>query len=403
LQPDPACNPPLLTTWSTYNFPHFLRRLLLLTAVLLTLHGNAQFEHKLFTSNTLVEAKIYYGFFYAQHLELEIFNSHLPAFEINLQQETFGKAKWERDYAYPEIGLSLWYSGLGKSSYLGDAWALYPFVNFPLYRHEHWAVCFRFGLGLGYITRPFDRIDNYKNTAIGSHLNAAINIQFQARYKLSNRFTLSGGVCLQHFSNGSLKLPNYGLNIPMINLGVAYRLVRQNPQIVDHFYPPTEPFEAILRHHMEFYIGFMLGYKNMSAVYGENYMVYHLFENTLFPVSKKSKFGFGFDLSYDASHVKVLEMRGSPASSALQIVRPGINAAYELVMSKVGIVVNLGYYLGGKESSNGPLYEKLAIQYNFSKDFFATAMLKVHFGRADYIGWGIGYHFNVDYGKRKKM
>ena len=27
-------------------------------------------------------------------------------------------------------------------------------------------------------------------------------------------------------------------------------------------------------------------------------------------------------------------------------------------------------------------------------------MLKVHWGRADYIGWGLGYKFNARYGKR---
>ena len=50
--------------------------------------------------------------------------------------------------------------------------------------------------------------------------------------------------------------------------------------------------------------------------------------------------------------------------------------------------------------SNGPLYEKLSLQYNFPKDLFAMVMLKVHWGRADYIGWGLGYKFDKKYGKR---
>jgi len=46
------------------------------------------------------------------------------------------------------------------------------------------------------------------------------------------------------------------------------------------------------------------------------------------------------------------------------------------------------------------LYEKLSFQYNFSKHVFANVMLKVHWGRADYIGWGFGYRFLKYYGKK---
>ncbi|HTX88968.1 MAG TPA: acyloxyacyl hydrolase, partial [Bacteroidales bacterium] len=356
--------------------------------------------HPLFTSNMMVEGKFYYGFIYAHHLELELFNSHLPAFEINLQQETYGKMKWERYFAYPQIGVSLLYSPLGKSPILGDAYALFPFINFPLVRSGNFMLGFRFGLGVGYLTKKFDRTLNYQDIAIGSHFNAAVNIMLEARYRLSYRLTLSAGITLQHFSNGSLKTPNYGLNLPMANVGLAYRLVRENRKISDHVYPPTEPFEAIIRHRIDFYFGLALGYKNMQAEYGKNFIVYHIYENTLFPVSRKSKFGFGFDLSYDPSHITILEAQGDTVTNKLKILRPGINAAYELVMSRLGVFLNIGYYLGGAEKSNGPFYEKLALQYDFLKNFFASVMLKVHWGRADYIGWGLGYRFNTYYGRK---
>jgi hypothetical protein len=348
----------------------------------------------------MIETKFSYGFIYAHHLELEIFNSHLTAFEINLQQETFGKHKWERAYAYPLIGLSFWYSGLGKSPYLGSAYALYPFINFPLVRHKNFMLTFRFGLGLGYLTKKFDRITNYKNLVIGSHFNAAVNLTFEVRYRLSQRLTMSGGFGLQHFSNGSLKLPNYGLNYPLVNIGMAYRLARENTFISDRFIAPTDPFEAIVKHTVEFNFGGALGSKNMQAILKQNFLVFHIYENTFFPVSRKSKVGFGLDLSYDGSHVAILESHGLDASNKFKILRPGINAAYELGLSKLSLILNLGYYLGGLEKTNGPLYEKISFQYNLSKYIFANVMLKVHFGRADYIGWGIGYRFVHLYGKK---
>src|SRR5271157_1761126 len=74
-----------------------------------------EYEHVLFTSNMLVEGRFYYGFLYAQHIELERFNGHFPVFELNLLQETYGKRKWERTFSYPDIGMSFLYTGLDKS------------------------------------------------------------------------------------------------------------------------------------------------------------------------------------------------------------------------------------------------------------------------------------------------
>jgi hypothetical protein len=360
----------------------------------------AQFEHKLFTSNMIIEAKADYGFLYAQHLELELFNAHFPAFEFSIQQQTYGRQKWERAYNYPITGMTFLYTPLGNNPILGSAYALMPFINFPIYKHRNFTFGFRFSLGVGYLTKKFDRLNNYKDIAIGSHINAAINLMFEARYRLNEYLTLTGGISFQHFSNGSLKTPNYGVNAPLVSLGLAFRPVRDNKDIGDRYIAPTEPFSTTIRNSMEFDFGGALGYKNMTSQLGSNFMVYHFFENTFFPVSRKSKFGFGLDLSYDESHKKILELAGTPAGSPMQIMRPGINAAYELMVGKLGFIMNLGYYLSGKEKSNGPLYEKICFQYVFSKNFFAHVMLKVHFGRADYIGWGIGYTFDVFYGKR---
>jgi len=363
-------------------------------------NAGAQPEHKLFTSNLILETKIHYGFLYPQHLELQVFNSHFPAFEFSVEKLTFGRQSWERAYNYPILGMTFLYCPLGNNPILGNAFALMPFINFPLYKTKAFTFGFRFALGAAYLTKKFDRISNYKDIAIGSHLNFAINLMLEARYRLSEYFTITAGISLQHFSNGSLKTPNYGLNAPLINIGLAFRPVRDNRDIGDRYFAPIEPFSTTIRKSIEFNLGFAIGYKNMSSEFGQNFFVYHVYENTFFQVSRKSKLGMGLDLSYDASHKKILELAGIHYSGPLDIMRPGVNAAYQLMIGKLGIIMNLGFYLSGKEKTNGPLYEKISFQYVFARNFFANVMLKVHFGRADYIGWGLGYKFDVFYGKR---
>ena len=374
--------------------------IIIAVSIAFSMNVSGQFNRSTFSSNMIIEGKVHYGFLYPQHLELEVFNAHFPAFELSIQQKTHGKHKWERNYNYPIIGIIFFYSPMGNNQWLGSVYALMPFINFPLYEHRNFSVGFRLALGAGYVTKPFDRVTNYKNLAIGSSLNAAVNLMFEARYQLSRSLTLSTGISLQHFSNGSLKLPNYGLNAPLVNFGIALRPFKNKHYIGDRFIAPTEPFVVILRKKMEFNIGALLGYKNMQAIYGQNFWVYHLYENTFITISKKSKVGLGIDFSYDPSHITKLETEGDTVENKLNIIRPGINAAYQLIMSRVGFIFNLGCYLSGMEKSNGPLYEKISVQYNFSKNFYATVMLKVHWGRADYIGWGLGYKFEINYGKK---
>ncbi len=364
------------------------------------LNGSAQFQHKLFSPNLIFEGKVHYGFLYAQHLELELFNGHFPAFEIVAEKLTYGKHAWERAYNYPIIGASFFYSGVGNHPALGSATALMPFINFPLVKSKNFTAGFRLALGIGYIARPFDRLTNYRNLAIGSHLNAAVNLMAEARYRINYFLTLTGGVSLQHFSNGSLKLPNYGVNLPLAHLGIAYRPFKDNQNIDDRYLAPTEPFSAIIRRSVEINIGVLAGFKNMKAVFGKNFWVTHFYGNSFIRVSPKSKFGLGVDCSYDPSHLTILEKRGMPVENRFSILRPGVNGAYQLTMADLGIVLNLGYYLGGREKSNGPLYEKISVQYGFARSLYASVMLKVHWGRADYIGWGIGYKFDINYGKK---
>ena len=59
-------------------------------------------QHKLFNSNLLLEGRVNYGFLINHHLEMQIYNAHFPAFEINLGKETWGKQHWEAVYGYQQ-------------------------------------------------------------------------------------------------------------------------------------------------------------------------------------------------------------------------------------------------------------------------------------------------------------
>ncbi len=360
--------------------------------------SKAQHEHKRLASNLILEGHAYYGFLIPHHIEMEIFNSHFPAFEISITKLTHGRTRWEYMYNYPFVGIGYWYSDIGRSPYLGSAHAIFPYINFPLTRKKDIQLYFRTGLGIGYMTKRFHRLDNYKNVVIGSHINVAISLLLELKKRIGEQFILSAGIGFNHFSNGSMKTPNYGINIPSISAGIAYRLSKENPYFKQKLLPELRPFEFDGKKSVDLDVTAAFGYKDMRSEIGGRYVIFTTFANLLKPTTFKSKYGIGLDISYDGTDEQlILKEYHDTIDNKIKLVQTGLNLAYELNISKVSFIANLGIYLTSKYKGDGIIYEKLALQYKISDHLFTSITLKAHAGRADFIVLGIGYKFNLIY------
>jgi hypothetical protein len=348
-----------------------------------------------------VEGRINYGFLINHHLEMQIFNSHFPAFELNIGKETFGEYRWQRMYNYPFIGVSYWSSHLGNSPYLGVANAVFPYVNYPLIRKNKFEFNFRLGLGLAYLTKRFDRLTNYKYLAIGSHLNAAANLMFEYRWRFNPRMNAALGLALMHFSNGSTKTPNFGINIPSANLAIAYRLSKPNPYLTKKMLPELYEFEFDGKRSITLDLGATVAYKDMGNEYARTFMIYNLFGHVMKPVSFKSSFGIGMDLTLDKSDPFIAREKNLIFENDLQKIRVGVAGAYQLSMAKLSYMFNIGFYVSGKVRPSTS-YFKLGLHYDVTRQIFATLSLRSHFAQADFLGIGLGYKIPLYYYNQKK-
>ena len=378
---------------------HLLQRKYVLIAILVLFKVHALAQHKLWGSNLLLEGRVNYGFMINHHLEMKIFNAHFPSFEINLGKETFGNERWQYMYGYPFVGVSFWYSQLGNSPFVGRANALFPYINYPIIRNQKNELNFRVGLGLAYLTKCFDRLDNYKYIAIGSHVNAAINLMAEYRYRFSPRMNAAAGVALMHFSNGSTKTPNYGINTPSINLAFAYRLSKENSYQAKKILPTLHEFEFPEVKSIDLSVGATAAYKDMGSEYGRKFMIYNFFGNIVKQFSYKSSGGIGFDITHDGSDFYFAKERNVAYERNSQLLRIGIGPVYQLSMSKLSYNFCVGYYLQAKLTSTN-IYFKLGLQYLITPWMFANLTLRTHFGQADFVGMGLGFKIPWIYGGR---
>jgi len=356
-------------------------------------------QHKLWGTNLLLEGRVNYGFLINHHLEMKIFNAHFPSFEVNVGKETYGREKWQSLYKYPFIGISYWYSQMGNSTFLGSANALFPYVNYPIIRNDKHELNFRVGLGIAFLTKCFDRLDNYKYIAIGSHVNAAVNLMAEYRWRFNPRMNVAAGLAIMHFSNGSTKTPNYGINIPSVNLAFAYRLSKENTYLSRKEIPELYNFEFPGKSSIDFYTGFTVAYKDMGNEYGRKFMVYNFFGNVMKQISFKSSIGAGIDFTSNQSDPFFAKLNNVEYQSGSELLRVGIGPAYQLSMSNLSYNFGLGFYVHGRITP-ALMYFKIGLQYQITDWLFANLALRTHFGQADFVGIGLGYKMSYFYLKK---
>lgn len=81
------------------------------------------------------------------------------------------------------------------------------------------------GWGIAYDTKTF--YNDMYNIYIGSHLNYAIRVEGMYTRTVSEKTIGMLGIKYMHYSNGSLVLPNRGINSVSFKIGLAYQFTRK--------------------------------------------------------------------------------------------------------------------------------------------------------------------------------
>ena len=169
---------------------------------------------------------------------MRFLNEKIPyACEVFIAKATDGIKPWHHFYGYPQYGASYMLFDLGSPTYLGNAHCVFPFMNFFLTKPERIAgLNMRFGAGAGYVEKKYHPVNNYKNAAISTHLNAFLFLGIEGRVRLSTSLHLSGGLAFTHISNGTLRKPNTGLNNVMASAGASYAFGTEKPLVEKKYF-----------------------------------------------------------------------------------------------------------------------------------------------------------------------
>jgi hypothetical protein len=142
--------------------------------------------------------------------------------DINVFKQTDGSRPWQRKLHYPEIGGGVFFVIHHDRDTIGNAFAAYVYWKYALLRTKIMDFNLKMGIGLAYATKKFIKNENEVNNAIGSNINAYIQLRFGLEWKIAKPLRLVTAFTYNHYSDGAVKLPNLGINTMTGTVGLIY-------------------------------------------------------------------------------------------------------------------------------------------------------------------------------------
>lgn len=398
-------------------------RIFICTLLLLSSHLFGQTE-----SDYSIKAEFIYGVIqkHTSHLE-NLIKDPVMGSEIDIEWQTNSKKPWNRYFNFPVVGVGAVWLNLGNPQKLGNAFALYPYVNIPLWRTRHFGLYLKGGAGVSYLTKTYyntnkDQLGNTlslynTNFAIGSNLNVYFSGGGSLDIPLGKGFSLASEFTWNHMSNGSFIAPNTGLNLLNGFFGLRY-----NPN-----YSKTNRQKDRCPCDLERDLSLELTVSGGSRqrYYGDNksFPIGSMYLSLFKPMTNYYRLGLGADVFYDGiftnAGVSSSFKRTYITSDELKNkIRAGISIQNELIFGKLTAGIHIGVYLYNPiknlepyvnaeagtlkkpiiysyniDNEDGWLYTRARFKYDISNHIFASVGLKTHLQKAEFIEWGLGYKF----------
>ena len=316
-----------------------------------------------------------------------LISEHPTGFILGVNKKTFGYEEWEETFNYPDTGFSLVYQDM-KTTTLGKNIGLYGHYNFYFFKRN---MQFRIGQGIAYNTNPYEKNQNFRNNAYGTHLMSSTYLMLNYhRENVARGLGFKAGISLVHYSNANVKAPNTSTNTFAFNAGLVYDL--DGGETIPFIKNDENP---ILEESVKYNLVFRTGVNESDVINSGQFPFYIFSAYADKRVGKLSAIQLGTDV-YFSNFLKDLIRFQSIAFPELEVnadddyKRVGIFLGHELFVNKISVVTQLGYYVYYPFDFEGQVYNRVGIKRYFGKQWFGAITLKSHGAKAEAVEFGVG-------------
>ncbi|UII32639.1 acyloxyacyl hydrolase [Fulvivirga ulvae] len=347
--------------------------------------GFGQFRNDV---NKVISVDYFNGFIFKHKRQIgHLITDHPVGFRVTFDQKSYGAEAWQQRYNFPDAGLTFIYLDYNNER-LGKSFGLIPHFSFYFKNNKQARSQFKYkiGLGLGYNTNKYDKESNNKNNVLSTDLNFGILFQAEYQRELNERLFMNTYLAFTHFSNGSIKKPNSGINVISANLGLSY-LINYEP--TEYIYQEEEPVSKSGFGYTLTLSGGMHEYSKIGTGARPFWVVSGLVDKRL---NHKSALGVALEwfaslsMKNDIKYDYRLEGKELPDWN-----RIGVALSHELFVSDVSLISQAGYYIHDEYDYYGKVYLRLGVRKYFNDKIYSSLVVKSHGAKAEAAEFAIGW------------
>lgn len=302
-------------------------------------------------------------------------------FDLLLNINTNGTKAWHKYWNNPDYGFSIGFFDLDQKNILGDVYYVTYFFEKSVFnssgKHD---IRYRIAPGLAYSDIVYNMGSNPDNILVSLPVNFIMELSLFYKLGISSSLNMIAGLNLTHYSNGALKFPNIGVNIPNLNIGLCYNFKGIDKQKITAI-----EFEPEFKKAYEWQIIPAMSWKSAGEEYEDLDFAYSLSLNRIWKLNPRYSWVSGIDLMFNNTIRKVL---GNPEANRY---RAGLTGGVQYELGRLAFLLQAGVYIYRPEKQlDKAIYQRWGFKHELGNKFLINLMLKTHYARADLIEIGFG-------------
>jgi hypothetical protein len=321
-------------------------------------------------------------------------NGFIQGIEAGFGKNGIGKKEYQDIYGAQKAMLNFSAIALNNLDTFGYAFGISPSIYIPLKISPKHALRMKVSYGLSYNTQQFNKETNFDNRAISSPLNFGLNLGLDWEININKKYYLLLSPGIYHISNGSLKMPNGGINLVWLKAGFGLNRGIENSKLKTHQY-------ALDKKGFKYWLyGFGTHREFNYFANLDRFWVFGLNQNFQYQFNHLYALGVGLDMHYDATQSltnadgkKVHEV----GENEKYLMALGLSQNFNL--GKFFLPLGIYTYIVPLYVVKEPVYIRFGLGYHLNNRWFVGSFFKGTVNnkgqlKSDFMEWSLGYCFN---------
>ncbi|TRX58407.1 hypothetical protein FNH22_13745 [Fulvivirga sp. M361] len=335
----------------------------------------------------------YYGgvFKYKESMPTVDFTG-LHGLEVYVNKITNGRNQWERFFNYPELGIAAEYLNYGLPDELGKVVSFTSYLDLTVNNHKKNKLRLNIGSGFVYSSKRFHAENNPENTAISSKISYVGRGTIHYEIALNPNYFLNLNVAFRHYSNGRLNMPNNGMNLPMMGVGLKYI---PQPRPINFVKDTSRYIDKSIQVNV-------MGSIAWREVLQED-IKHKAYSASLYLSKRITKYntillgidGYYYERESMRRALSVYKSKYLPDDFVLDLDgrQLALTIGGELLIGRLSVLLQGGIYVYKPQLHYSSWYQRYGFKYMMTRHIFTRATLKAHSRTADMMEFGFGYTF----------